>query len=117
MAARGILILRCFTHFCVVLILVSLLFSLAVMDTQTGLKFVSRDLVVSALPLMVEEHFALDLELLVIAKKLGFTEIVEVPVVIKRRKTSTVSYKAVVQMLADTSRVFIRSRVLGKYSK
>ena len=97
--------------------LVSLLFSIAVMDTQTGLKFASRDLVVSALPQMVEEHFALDLELFVIAKKLGFNEVVEVPVVIKRRETSTVSYKAVVQMLVDTSRVFFRSRVFGKYRK
>lgn len=95
--------------------LVNLLFSLPVVDTQTGIKFARSDLIRSALPLMVEERFAFDLELLVIAKKLGYKDVIEVPVVIRRRLTSTVSIKAVVNTLADTIRVFFRSQFFRAY--
>lgn len=91
--------------------LTSSLFSIDVMDTQTGFKVVRRDVILAVLPLMVEERFALDLELLVIAKKLGYREIIEVPVIINRRMTSTVSLKAVVGMLLDTLRIYIRSHL------
>ena len=97
--------------------LIKTLFHLSVTDTQTGLKVLRRDVVREVLPLMVEKRFAFDLEFFVVARRLGFREIVEVPVVIQRRFTSTISMKAVRGMLLDTLGIFYRLRVLRYYDR
>ncbi|TAN31343.1 glycosyltransferase, partial [bacterium] len=97
--------------------LIRTLFHLSVTDTQTGLKVLRREVVANVLPLMVEKRFAFDLEFFVVARRLGYREIIEVPVIIQRRFTSTISIKAVRGMLVDTLGIFYRLNVLHYYDK
>jgi glycosyltransferase involved in cell wall biosynthesis/O-antigen/teichoic acid export membrane protein len=92
-----------------------ILFKLDVRDTQTGVKVVRRETLAAVLPRMLEKRFAFDLELLVVAKRLGYRGIVELPVQIQQRFTSTISLRAVFDMLLDTAAIFYRARLLGFY--
>jgi len=95
--------------------LVRLLFHLDVRDTQAGIKLVRRDVLIDVLPSMVEQGYAFDLELLVVARFLGYRHLVEAPVRIGRRFTSTVSPKVVAEMLRDTMAIWWRLRVQHGY--
>jgi len=95
--------------------LVRLLFHLDVRDTQAGIKLVRRDVLEAVLPSMVEQGYAFDLELLVVARFLGYRHLVEAPVRIGRRFTSTVSLKVVAEMLRDTMAIWWRLRVRHGY--
>ena len=95
--------------------LVKILFNISVTDTQTGLKVIRREVVADVLPRMVEKRFAFDLEFFVVARCIGYNSIIEVPVVIGRRFSSTVSLKSVKDMLVDTLGIFYRLRVLHYY--
>ncbi len=95
--------------------LVRLLFRLDVRDTQAGIKLVRRDVLIDVLPSMVEQGYAFDLELLVVARFLGYRHLVEAPVRIGRRFTSTVSPKVVAEMLRDTLAIWWRLRVRHGY--
>jgi glycosyltransferase involved in cell wall biosynthesis len=95
--------------------LVRLLFRLDVRDTQAGIKLVRRDVLVDVLPWMVEQGYAFDLELLVVARLRGYRHLVEAPVRIGRRFTSTVSPRAVAEMLRDTVAIWWRLRVRHSY--
>jgi glycosyltransferase involved in cell wall biosynthesis len=97
--------------------LVLALFGLHVRDTQTGLKLVRREVLADVLPRMAEKRFAFDLELLVVASRLGYRRFVEVPVRIRQRFGSTVSPRAVVGMLADLIAIFYRVRVSRFYDR
>jgi glycosyltransferase involved in cell wall biosynthesis len=95
--------------------LVRILFRLDVRDTQAGIKLVRRDVLVDVLPSMREQGFAFDLELLVVARLFGHRHLVEAPIRIGRRFTSTVSPKAVIEMLGDTLAIWWRLRVRHAY--
>ncbi|MGH8980796.1 MAG: glycosyltransferase [Acidimicrobiales bacterium] len=97
--------------------LVLALFGLHVRDTQTGLKLVRREVLADVLPRMLEKRFAFDLELLVVARKLGYRRFVEMPVRIRRRFGSTVSPRAVVGMLLDLFAIFYRLRIVRFYDE
>jgi glycosyltransferase involved in cell wall biosynthesis len=96
--------------------LLRIFFRLPVMDTQTGMKIVKRDVINKVLPLMVESRFAFDLELFVLSQKVGFTNFVDVPVIINERFSTTVSPKAVLQILKDTFSIFYRLNFTSKYN-
>ena len=96
--------------------LVRILFSLDVKDTQVGIKLMNRRVMDEVLPLLQEDRFALDLELLVLAKSRGFTRIVEAPVRIEERSRSTISLKSVRRLLVDTATIFWRLSVRRGYS-
>lgn len=96
--------------------LIHLLFRLNVEDTQVGIKLVDRRVMSDVLPLLRESRFALDLELLVLANRLGYTKIVEAPVRIEERFGSTISLKAVWRLLYDTLALFVRYSVLRQYN-
>jgi glycosyltransferase involved in cell wall biosynthesis len=95
--------------------LIHLLFRLNVKDTQVGIKLVDRSVIADVLPLLRESRFALDLELLVLARRLGYANIVEAPVRIEERFTSTISVRAVWSLLVDTLAVFWRLSVVRAY--
>jgi glycosyltransferase involved in cell wall biosynthesis len=90
--------------------LVRVLFHLDVRDTQAGIKLVRREVLVEVLPRMVEQGYAFDLEMLVIARQLGYRDLLEAPVRIGRRFTSTVSRRVVIEMLRDTFSIWRRLR-------
>jgi glycosyltransferase involved in cell wall biosynthesis len=91
------------------------LFDLDLRDTQTGIKLIRREVLAAALPRTVEERFAFDLELLVVAAHLGYRDIVELPVTIRERFTTTVSLRTVGEILTDTLRVWWRLRIRHAY--
>jgi O-antigen/teichoic acid export membrane protein len=91
------------------------LFRLDVQDTQTGLKFIRREVLAAVLPRMVEKRFAFDLELMVVARHLGYQKYFEAPVKFSERFGSTVRVRSVWHMLVDTLAIFYRLRILGYY--
>jgi len=95
--------------------LVRVLFHLDVRDTQAGIKLVRREVMAEVLPLMVEHGYAFDLEMLVIAQRLGHGDLVEAPVRIGRRFSSTVSSRVVFDMLRDTFAIWWRLRAGHAY--
>ncbi len=95
--------------------LTNLLFHLNVKDTQVGIKLVDRSVIAEVLPVLRESRFALDLELLVLARRLGYTRIVEAPVRIEERFGSTISLKAVWLLLVDTLGLFVRYSLRHEY--
>ena len=95
--------------------LIHLLFRLNVKDTQVGIKIVDRKVIAAVLPLLRESRFALDLELLVLARRLGYTRMVEAPVAIEERFASTISLKAVWLLLIDTLVLFVRFSIRHEY--
>jgi glycosyltransferase involved in cell wall biosynthesis/O-antigen/teichoic acid export membrane protein len=97
--------------------LIALLFHLPVRDTQTGLKLIRRETLLAVIPRMVEKRFAFDLELLVVARHLGYRRFVEAPVVIRERFSSTISIRTVRGMFLDTLAIFYRLRILRFYDR
>jgi glycosyltransferase involved in cell wall biosynthesis len=95
--------------------LIRVLFHLRIRDTQTGIKLVRRDVLAAVLPHMVEKRFAFDLELFVVARRLGYRRFIEAPVRINERFSSTISPRAVLLLLLDTLAIFYRLRVLRFY--
>ena len=98
-------------------LLVHAMFRLDLRDTQTGLKLVRRDVLAAALPRMVEKRFAWDLELLVVARRLGYRRFFEAPVVLHHQFTSTVSWRAVRRTFVDTLGILYRLHVLRWYDE
>jgi O-antigen/teichoic acid export membrane protein len=92
-----------------------LLFRLPTRDTQTGIKLIRRETLAAVLPKMLEKRFAFDLELLVVARRMGYRDFVELPVEIAERFTSTISPKAVRRTLLDTLAIFYRLRMAHSY--
>jgi glycosyltransferase involved in cell wall biosynthesis len=94
------------------------LFGLDVRDTQVGLKLFRRDVVDDVFPLLLVKRFAIDLELLVVAKALGYDAMRELPVRLGYRFSgSGVGWVAVARALVDTAAIFYRLRILRTYGR
>lgn len=90
--------------------LVKRLFDLAVPDTQTGVKLLRGQLVSALLPLLVEQRYVLDLEIFVLARRMGFDSFVEAPIRVEKQHSSTVSLRSVRSIVADTLKIYWRFR-------
>lgn len=90
-------------------------FNLQVRDTQVGLKLFKREVLADVLPRIVVKRYAFDLELLVVANHLGFTRVVEAPVHIGQRFSSTINRHAITSILWETAAIFYRKNVLHYY--
>jgi dolichol-phosphate mannosyltransferase len=94
------------------------LFRLDVRDTQVGLKVFRREVAEQVMPLLLVKQFAFDLELLAVARSLGFVRVRELPVRLEYRFTgSGVGSAAVARALWDTAAVFYRLRILRTYNR
>lgn len=99
-------------------LLVRLLFRLDVRDTQVGLKVFRREVADDVLPLLIVKRYAFDLELLAVARALGYSRIAEQPIELDYRFTgSGVRSLAVLRALVDTAAIFYRLRVLRYYER
>lgn len=94
---------------------VLVLFWLPARHTQTGLKLVRRDVLADVLPRMVERRDAFDLELLVVARRLGHRRVLQAPVRGRRRLGSSLPPAAAAGTIRDLLTVFYRLRVLHHY--
>lgn len=102
---------------------VRILFGLKVRDTQTGLKIYKRQVLEKVLPRLLVKKFAFDIEILAVARHLGFRRIFEAPIKINIKafvNTSTVKdlkqlLMATGDMVIDTLAVFYRLYILRYY--
>ena len=98
--------------------LIRILFNLNIKDTQTGLKLFRREVLLKCLPRALVKRYAFDLELLVIAKHLGYHRFFEAPVdmVFNAGNTSLTS-PAILKALQDTAAIWYRLRIIRYYDK
>lgn len=96
---------------------VKFLFGLPLTDTQSGIKIFKRQVLEKILPRLLVKRYAMDIEMLAVAKYLGFNRIYEAPVEVTFSKsTSTISWRVVLRMLWDTLAVFYRLKILYYYN-
>jgi glycosyltransferase involved in cell wall biosynthesis len=98
-------------------LLVRVLFRVNVRDTQTGLKVMRREVARRVLRVALVRRFAFDLELLALARRFGFSRIIEAPVEIDYHFASTTNLRAVFRVLWDTAAVFYRLRIRRWYDR
>ena len=103
--------------------IVRVLFGLRLTDTQTGLKVFKREVLDAVLPKIRINDFAFDIEILAVARHLGFTRIYESPVQIDWNHLQTNFHgflffnPEIRKMLADTLAVFYRLKIAGYYNE
>jgi glycosyltransferase involved in cell wall biosynthesis len=94
------------------------LFRLDVRDTQVGIKLFRSDVADQVFPLLLVKQFAIDLELLAVARALGFGRVREMPIRLAYRFSgSGVRSAAVLRALVDTAAIFYRLRILKTYQR
>lgn len=92
------------------------LFGLPLTDTQSGIKIFRRRVVEEILPRLLVKRYAMDIEMLAVAKYLGFNRIFEGPIEVRFNKsTSRVDWKTAFYMAWDTFAVFYRLKILHFY--
>jgi len=84
-------------------------------DTQCGFKGLTKKAIEEIFPKCKMDKFAFDVEILVIAKKLGY-KIKEIPVTWINDPESKVNFKSMIDMLFEILRIRINS-ILGVYEK
>ena len=95
---------------------IKILFNLNLKDTQSGIKIFRREVVEKILPRLLVKTYAMDIEMLAIAKYLGFERIYEGPIEVTFNKsTSAVKWNTMFWMAWDTMAVFYRLKILHYY--
>ena len=92
-----------------------MLFRVNVRDTQTGLKLIRRDVLAAVLPRMLEKRYAFDLELLVVARSLGFSRVFEAPGPDRLQVREPDRPALGLRIALDTVAIFYRHYVLDTY--
>lgn len=99
--------------------LTRLLFGLNVRDTQVGMKLYSRRVLDDVMPRLLVKKFAFDIEILAVAKHLGYFRIYEAPVELDFNGTSSITsasvLKTIFSTLWDTLAVFYRLQIMHYY--
>lgn len=95
---------------------VKFLFGVSLTDTQSGIKIFKRKVLEKILPRLLVKRYAMDIEILGVAKRLGFKRIYEAPIEVKfDKRSSTIRWHTIFHMLWDTLAVFYRLRILRYY--
>lgn len=98
--------------------MVNVMFGLKVSDTQTGLKVLKREVADQIFPRVVVKQYAFDLEMLVVARTLGYKRIFEAPVYLQFNDlTSGINWKTIRKMLTDTAAIYYRKNILKYYDR
>lgn len=97
---------------------VKILFGINVKDTQAGIKIFRKNVISKVMPRLVEKRFTGDLEILIVAKQLGFKRIYEAPIKLDydfQDVSSAATLQAIWGMFVDTVALFYRSYFLKYY--
>lgn len=95
---------------------IRILFGIHLTDTQSGLKVFKRQVIDKILPRLLVKRYAMDIEMLAVAKHIGFKRIFEGPIEVKfNQETSRIKWSTVFKMAWDTLAVFYRLRILHYY--
>jgi len=96
---------------------IKIMFGLPLRDTQTGLKVFRRRVLEQVFPRILVKKFAFDLEILAVARRLGF-KIAEAPIVLRqKRRYGRIGAQALWQTGWDTLAVFYRLHIMHYYDK
>lgn len=96
------------------------LFDLSVKDTQVGLKIFEKKVAKDVFPRIVVKKYAFDVEVLAVARLLGYDRIHESPIKLKFKQgsiTSTNFWKISFWMFIDTLAIFYRMNIIKYYNK
>jgi glycosyltransferase involved in cell wall biosynthesis len=95
---------------------VKVLFGLPLTDTQSGIKIFKRNILEKVLPRLLVKKYAMDIEMLAVSRRLGFTRIYEAPIEVKfDSRTSKIRWTTIFKMIWDTMAVFYRLRIQRYY--
>lgn len=95
---------------------VKIFFGLPLTDTQSGIKIFKKRVIRKILPRLLVKSYAMDIEMLAVAKRAGFNRIYEAPIeVVFNKRTSRVKWHTSLRMAWDTLSVFYRLRILRYY--
>ncbi len=95
---------------------VKVLFGLPLTDTQSGLKIFRREVIDAILPRLLVKRYAMDIEMLAVAKYLGYERIYEAPIEVEfDSRTSNIKWSTIFRMFWDTLAVFYRLKILHYY--
>lgn len=95
---------------------IKLLFDLPLTDTQSGIKIFKKEVIKKILPRLLVKRYAMDIEMLAVAKHLGFNRIYEAPIEVTfDGSTSGISWDTIFKMMWDTLTVFYRLRIQRYY--
>lgn len=97
--------------------LTKFLFGLRITDSQRGIKIFKREVLEKVLPRLLVKEYAFDIEILAVARRLGFTKIHDGPVILNGSGllSSSVRFGTIWSMLLDTLAVFYRLKILHYY--
>ncbi len=99
-------------------IISKVLLSINVKDTQAGLKIFKRKVLEKVLPRLLVKTYAFDLEILSVAKHLGFNRIFEAPIKLNYdfdSLTHAQGLHTILKCLQDTLAVFYRLKIIRYY--
>lgn len=100
-------------------IYVKVLFGLRIKDTQLGMKFFKRQVLEKVLPRLLVKKYAIDIEMLAVADRLGFTRIFEAPIELDWNdlgsNVKSNLFSAIWNTFWDTLAVFYRLKILRYY--
>ena len=95
---------------------VKILFDLPLTDTQSGIKIFKREVLEKVLPRLLVKRYAMDIEMLAVAKRLGFNRIYEAPIEVKfNADTRIIYWPTILRMMWDTLAIFYRLKILKYY--
>ena len=100
--------------------IIRVLFRLEVKDTQVGLKIFKKNVARKVFSRIIVKKFAFDVEVLAVARMLGYKKIYEFPVKLKFRQATITNanfWKVSFWMFWDTLAVFYRMNILRYYNK
>lgn len=97
---------------------VKLLFDLDLSDTQSGIKIFRRKVIEKILPKLLVKTYAMDIEMLAVAKYFDFNRIYEAPIEVTfSKEASAIKWHTSFLMAWDTVAVFYRLKILHYYDK
>ena len=98
-------------------LLVKVLFGLPITDTQSGIKIFKRNVLEKVLPRLLVKKYAMDIEMLSVAKHLGFYRIYEAPIEVRfDSRTSSIAWTTVFKMTWDSLTIFYRLKLCNYYN-
>lgn len=99
--------------------IVKVLFGLNIKDTQLGLKLFKKEVLEKVLPRLLVKKYAIDIELLAVADRLGFKRIYEAPIELDWKDVNSNVSKNLLasswNVLLDTLGVFYRLKIIKYY--
>ena len=101
-------------------LIIRFLFNLKLRDTQAGLKIFRKKVLQKILPRLLVKQYAFDLEMLAVARHLGFKRIYEAPIKLKYRffdLTHASTIRSIYNIWIDTMAIFYRLYVLKYYDR